>query len=57
MLQMDAERAAERQARLLQALAEQREVARVNPQRPQRKLGLLRRLLRPGTEPAPLRLD
>jgi hypothetical protein len=44
MLQLDAERAAARHAKLRDALAEQREIARHNPARPQRGPRLLRRL-------------
>jgi hypothetical protein len=57
MLEEDARRAGERRARLLDATAEKREIARVNPRRPERKPRLLRRIFRPSAEPAPVRLD
>ena len=45
-LQEDARRAGERQARVLEAIAEKQDIAHINRRRPERRPSLLRRLLR-----------
>jgi hypothetical protein len=57
VLEQDARRAGERQARLLEVIAEQRQSAHINPRRPERKRRLVRRFLRRSAEPAPLPLE
>jgi|tagenome__1003787_1003787.scaffolds.fasta_scaffold18628474_1 hypothetical protein len=53
MLQLDAQRAGERRAALLEARAAERPTAHINPRQP----SFLRRLFRLPAEPAPARVD
>jgi hypothetical protein len=53
VLQLDAQRAGERRAAMLDARAAKRPTAHINPRRP----SFLRRLFRLPAEPAPARVD